>query len=1819
MSSTEIADKIERKLQRHRDLMRSIRKQNNDYVNRNRENTKANVKRRLQMDSEYRQRNRDCAKVNTVRRLASDETYRQKNIERAKINKVRRLASDESYRNKNRVNTVRRLASGKTYRQKNIERAKINKVRRLASDESYRNKNRVNTVRRLASDESYRQKNRQRSRIRKKRLLQDEQYREKNREQVASRLLSDSNYKKKNRDRSRTTYIRLQENASTTYREYHRAVSYSARQHYMQVAHPQNTAATNNKQKYTDRQKYWIRRNRLLTDCRRRSQEFQQQRKMATASNVSLLDVKLLYERCRRLMSHAMKKLKRLHIYLSEKASACLEKLPTDRRPTEDELTEAMDGIRYHTASSEPYFWEQSYKVAQLQQSIPVDSNGTAHVFKEIDSHKSTKHAPSDQPAEARVKSWECHRELCVMSAAMIDGVVDLLKKTAATKSTNCITLYLQMDTCNNPGRNTDRLGHPVHCSDDHDNSSLLLPARVLSCHLPFLRTYVARLYEQRRVSFAIHAMRHALKSVSYNDLRNTATQLKELLDKTLAKDSDNSKPDRGDREPVCEEDVVNKYRQALTEVANIRDTYTTTACDICEQIRDDIQPLTRYENTKGFNSEKMTKVIELLYQAKTRHDDYDSFIESLVICKYCIDKLRQNKDVARSALNQLAVVETPQCIQELNIFEKTLIKFCVTSVTILRLGQISNTNRPRNELNSALKGRIAYLPVDISATASFLPDNLLNVDNLVLLVGGQPTQNRNVWTSVVDLRKVHAALAWLKENNPYYRDVPAYTVEQLEDIIKSRTSTTDSTNVNSSENTGLLQLLTDAAKTHLYENFTIQPISIDFPTNMSIDYQMTKVNSTSANLFDTDLDVKAYPELFPDGENGMRDVTRATKISTTNYLRSRLLNKHSEFRLNINYIFHSFQVQEISNMCHSVAHMLRTVSGDRLSANALCDRLRDKDGEVGGKLFALMANMRGTREYFAKLAMDVRWMIRRLGPPALFLTVSTAEWYSEPLLDYLRHINKDVPNIDTMTPGELCAMDPVNVSIHFEKKWRAVFKKLILSKETPVFGKVVDFFWRVEYQARGAPHIHCLLWIEDAPLIGKQSNEEVKAYIDSIATCSLPDKDDSPVLHELVTKFQCHKCNKYCTKSFKRNGQFYKKCRFGFPRPVKQQTEINDVIECLAVNKSTQQRKRLYHLQRKEDELNINDYNAALLLASQSNVDVQYIGHIGSRLPYYITSYITKHERSEQDQMWEEIYSASKSLSSNAVSFVLQALKSRQVGANEAADRLLWHKLYSKSRQMRFADLQPVDRVKRVLKPITEIDRLLKNNPESDDIFYAHWVLDVYPQRPDKLEDVCLHDLLAWYEKAPTGSDDMQLRRSGTYLRRRTQKPYIVTHKTVNPNKSSDDREIYFYHLLKLFKPWRDECELCEEGKTSHDKFMEEQLNYPAMSQYHQQQVHTASQDEEIDRAVREKARQVSEEGEVAEDEQTALEGCVTNHAETAMQDLLESHANATRQDNNCDELLQQQYQDLNVDQKRVVDMVVTNVGREQSPVRLIVSGQAGTGKSRVIDVLHRLVSKQCAATALPVVVAAPTGLAAFNINGTTIHRVLSLPVEHGKPADYCPLQQEQLTTLRATLRDLKLLIIDEVSMVSSLVLLYIHLRLTEIMSTNEPFGGVSLVFFADFLQLPPVKGNQPFQDVTLRETKQRLGSISSLKLWEMFQYDELTINMRQSADTRYAKLLSAVRIGHVSDEDCKLLQSRMISSARRATVQEICTKYNELSDNGQCPIILLPRTAQCSEINSALLQLLHTDVVDLAAIDSLDTLVEKNLLPKVHRAYQN
>ena len=169
--------------------------------------------------------------------------------------------------------------------------------------------------------------------------------------------------------------------------------------------------------------------------------------------------------------------------------------------------------------------------------------------------------------------------------------------------------------------------------------------------------------------------------------------------------------------------------------------------------------------------------------------------------------------------------------------------------------------------------------------------------------------------------------------------------------------------------------------------------------------------------------------------------------------------------------------------------------------------------------------------------------------------------------------------------------------------------------------------------------------------------------------------------------------------------------------------------------------------------------------------------------------------------------------------------------------------------------------------------------------------------------------------------------------------------------------------------------------------------------------------------------------------------------------------------------------------------------------PLHMFVSGVGGTGKSFLIKTIRALVSSMWASETQSTLcaVTAPTGLAAFNVGGVTIHRLLQLPIEHeSRGAGYWKLAKEALKVMRASLSNLKVLIIDEVSMVSSLNLAYIHLRLDEIFARDEWFGGVNVLFVGDILQLPPVNGAAVFERVSNKSVMTKLGSMISVNIWQ-------------------------------------------------------------------------------------------------------------------------
>ena len=91
--------------------------------------------------------------------------------------------------------------------------------------------------------------------------------------------------------------------------------------------------------------------------------------------------------------------------------------------------------------------------------------------------------------------------------------------------------------------------------------------------------------------------------------------------------------------------------------------------------------------------------------------------------------------------------------------------------------------------------------------------------------------------------------------------------------------------------------------------------------------------------------------------------------------------------------------------------------------------------------------------------------------------------------------------------------------------------------------------------------------------------------------TCHIPDKENNPELHHMVTRYQLHKCSNYCRKKCKRGSVFIMTCKFGSPRPERETAIINDVdSSCKKFNK-------IYEIARAPSEVRVNDYNGCIHL----------------------------------------------------------------------------------------------------------------------------------------------------------------------------------------------------------------------------------------------------------------------------------------------------------------------------------------------------------------------------------------------------------------------------------------------------------------------------------------------------------------------------------------------------------------------------------------------------------------------------------------------
>ena len=196
-------------------------------------------------------------------------------------------------------------------------------------------------------------------------------------------------------------------------------------------------------------------------------------------------------------------------------------------------------------------------------------------------------------------------------------------------------------------------------------------------------------------------------------------------------------------------------------------------------------------------------------------------------------------------------------------------------------------------------------------------------------------------------------------------------------------------------------------------------------------------------------------------------------------------------------------------------------------------------------------------------------------------------------------------------------------------------------------------------------------------------------------------------------------------------------------------------------------------------------------------------------------------------------------------------------------------------------------------------------------------------------------------------------------------------------------------------------------------------------------------------------------------------------------------------------------------------------------------ITGKAGTGKSFLLNYFMKNTSKTC-------VVLAPTGIAALNVNGATIHSLFGY--DNLANLDYKEINKDTIklnSNKRDILKKVDTIVIDEISMVRVDVFEKIDRILKLLNDSKEPFGGKQMLVFGDLFQLPPV-AEKNVAEYLINEFGGIFFFDSKAYKKGDFNFIELMENHRQIGDNTYFEILNRIRSGEANNEDINILNSR-------------------------------------------------------------------------------
>ena len=841
-------------------------------------------------------------------------------------------------------------------------------------------------------------------------------------------------------------------------------------------------------------------------------------------------------------------------------------------------------------------------------------------------------------------------------------------------------------------------------------------------------------------------------------------------------------------------------------------------------------------------------------------------------ICTTCKTSLLKNKVPKLSVLNGMCWTLKPKELY-LHPLEERLISLRIPFMQVREL--------PRGRQYS-VKGNVVNVPVDIQPVVNALPRPFDENVTVAVKLKKKLSYKSCAFTENVRPLRVLVALHWLKRNSILYKNtevtidenwvtrVTTDCEETIKEFFSSEVESPENSNLETSHNTSEVSTVYDSdEEQNQLENVgnidtLVDDADIENRTNM-FTFAPGEGQRPLSIYQDTDSEFLCFPTIYC-GQRRIENSDRLIPVSYSDIAKWELRSSDRRAANSVPNIFFKMKKIQMKQLNDKVNLAFRRgqFESKSLTARQVRDSCYVEEMIRKDEGYYIFKQLRNSPAYLETRKKDVFAMIRQLGLPTWFMSLSSADTRWSDLLNMLSALNcgfelpeEEISSMTWEQKIKLIQKDPVTCSRYFDHRVQQ-FIKVVLKSSHGFLGKITDYFYRVEFQQRGSPHIHMIVWVENAPKYNSSTNEEITTYVDKYLKCC----SDEAHLHDLI-QLQIHKHSRTCRKKADRI------CRFGYPLPPlnrtiilepldtdvekykkmyekiqkKMNTEkegfdmtfeqfLSDVIEMneddyIKCIRSSLKASKVF-LKRRPKDIRVNLYSETVLRAWKANIDIQFVLD-----PYacamYIVSYISKSQRG----MSALLYAAAKEARNGNMDIKRQVRhignvfsNSVEVSAQEAVYLVLQMPLTKSTRDVVFINTSEPNQRIQLLKGKSALDEM----PDSSTDIVADNLIKRYSKRPKCLENWCLADYVSQLEIVyPSDDDDnncstsqdinedddlhlqevfsdeqtVVVLKNGIKIRRR-QNHKVIRYVRFN---SKSDEENYFREKILLFLPWRNEA----------------------------------------------------------------------------------------------------------------------------------------------------------------------------------------------------------------------------------------------------------------------------------------------------------------------------------------------------------------------------------------------------------------------------